>query len=67
LLIVAAASLDGCPRNGRAPQDLPRASVLAIQNARLFSELDEKSRQLEIESKHKSQFLANMSTSCARR
>ena len=36
-------------------------SVLAIQNARLFGEIDEKSRQLEIESKHKSQFLANMS------
>jgi signal transduction histidine kinase/HAMP domain-containing protein len=36
-------------------------SVLAIQNARLFTEIDEKSRQLEIESKHKSQFLANMS------
>ena len=36
-------------------------SVLAIQNARLFSEIDEKSRQIEIESKHKSQFLANMS------
>jgi signal transduction histidine kinase len=36
-------------------------SVLAIQNARLFSEIDEKSRQLEIESRHKSQFLANMS------
>jgi signal transduction histidine kinase len=36
-------------------------SVLAIQNARLFSEIDEKNRQLEIESKHKSQFLANMS------
>jgi signal transduction histidine kinase len=36
-------------------------SVLAIQNARLFSEIGEKSRQLEIESKHKSQFLANMS------
>ena len=36
-------------------------SVLAIQNARLFSEIDQKSRQLEIESKHKSQFLANMS------
>ncbi|MCC6780442.1 MAG: GAF domain-containing protein [Hyphomicrobiales bacterium] len=36
-------------------------SVLAIQNARLFSELGEKSRQLEIESRHKSQFLANMS------
>src|SRR5262245_43251266 len=36
-------------------------SVLAIQNAHLFSEIDEKSRQLEIASQHKSQFLANMS------
>ena len=36
-------------------------SVLAIQNARLFSEIDEKSRQLGLESRHKSQFLANMS------
>jgi signal transduction histidine kinase len=36
-------------------------SVLAIQNARLFSELEENSRQLELASKHKSQFLANMS------
>ncbi len=36
-------------------------SVLALQNARLFTEIDEKSRQLEIASRHKSQFLANMS------
>jgi len=36
-------------------------SVLAIQNARLFRELEEKSRELEVASKHKSQFLANMS------
>jgi signal transduction histidine kinase len=36
-------------------------SVLAIQNARLFTEIDEKSRQLEIASQHRSQFLANMS------
>jgi signal transduction histidine kinase len=36
-------------------------SVLAIQNARLFSEIAQKSRQLEVESRHKSQFLANMS------
>jgi signal transduction histidine kinase len=36
-------------------------SVLAIQNARLFSEIGEKGRQLETESRHKSQFLANMS------
>jgi signal transduction histidine kinase/DNA-binding response OmpR family regulator len=36
-------------------------SVLAIQNARLFSEIAEKSRQLALASQHKSQFLANMS------
>jgi len=36
-------------------------SVLAIQNARLFSEIEEKGRQLSIASQHKSQFLANMS------
>ena len=36
-------------------------SVLAIQNAHLFTEIDEKSRQVEIASQHKSQFLANMS------
>jgi CheY-like chemotaxis protein/nitrogen-specific signal transduction histidine kinase len=35
--------------------------VLAIQNARLFHEVDEKGHQLELASKHKSQFLANMS------
>src|SRR4051812_1901703 len=34
-------------------------SVLAIQNARLFNEINSKSRQLEAESKHKSQFVAN--------
>ncbi|HSF32950.1 MAG TPA: GAF domain-containing protein [Candidatus Tectomicrobia bacterium] len=36
-------------------------SVLAIQNARLFREIEDKGHQLEIASKHKSQFLANMS------
>jgi signal transduction histidine kinase len=35
--------------------------VLAIQNARLFTEIGEKSQQLEVSSQHKSQFLANMS------
>jgi signal transduction histidine kinase len=35
--------------------------VLAIQNARLFREIEEKSRELETASRHKSQFLANMS------
>jgi GAF domain-containing protein len=36
-------------------------SVLAIQNARLFREIEGKSRELAEASKHKSQFLANMS------
>jgi signal transduction histidine kinase len=36
-------------------------SALAIQNARLFREIEEKGRQLEVASRHKSQFLANMS------
>jgi signal transduction histidine kinase/CheY-like chemotaxis protein len=42
-------------------QTFAAQSVLAIQNARLFSEIDEKSRQLETANQHKSQFLANMS------
>jgi len=36
-------------------------SVLAIQNANLFTEVEEKSRQLEMASQHKSQFVASMS------
>ncbi len=36
-------------------------SALAIQNARLFREIAEKSRQLEEASRHKSRFLASMS------
>jgi signal transduction histidine kinase len=36
-------------------------SALAIQNARLFREIEEKGRQLEAASRHKSEFLANMS------
>ncbi len=42
-------------------QTFAAQSVLAIQNARLFSEIAEKSRQLAEASQHKSQFLANMS------
>jgi signal transduction histidine kinase len=56
----------------KAPGEFPRStvellqtfaaqSVLAIQNARLFSEIEEKSRQLAEASEHKSQFLASMS------
>jgi signal transduction histidine kinase len=36
-------------------------AVIAIENVRLFDEIQEKSRQLSEASQHKSQFLANMS------
>ena len=42
-------------------QTFAAQSALAIQNARLFSEIGQKSQQLEVASQHKSQFLANMS------
>ena len=42
-------------------------SVLAIQNARLFHEIEDKGRQLEVAGQHKSQFLANRVTSFVRR
>jgi len=40
---------------------LANQSRVAIDNARLFKELDDKSRQLEAASRHKSDFLANVS------
>jgi GAF domain-containing protein len=36
-------------------------SVLAIQNARLFREIEDKSRQLQVASENKSQFVSSMS------
>jgi len=42
-------------------QTFASQSVLAIENARLFEQVQETSRELEIASRHKSQFLANMS------
>src|SRR5213075_1588900 len=45
----------------RQLQTFADQAVVAIQNARLFEEIEEKSRQLAVASQHKSQFLANMS------
>jgi GAF domain-containing protein len=42
-------------------QTFATQSVLAIRNAQLYRELEEKGRQLEAASRHKSEFLANMS------
>ena len=36
-------------------------AIIAIENVRLFNEIEDKSRQLELANKHKSEFLANMS------
>jgi GAF domain-containing protein len=36
-------------------------AAIAIENVRLFDEIQDKSQQLEVASQHKSQFLANMS------
>jgi len=42
-------------------QTFATQSTLAIQNARLFREIEARGHQLELASQHKSQFLANMS------
>jgi signal transduction histidine kinase len=42
-------------------QTFAAQSVLAIQNARLFREIENKSRQLQLASENKSQFLSSMS------
>src|SRR5262249_36092315 len=66
------AIIGGLVVNRKAPGEFPpetiellktfaTQSVLAIQNARLFREIEEKSAELEVANRHKSEFLANMS------
>ena len=49
------------PEMVRLVEAFAAQSAIAIQNARLFREIEEKGHQLEIASRHKSQFVANMS------
>ena len=42
-------------------QTFAEQSVIAIHNARLFHEIEDKGRELQAANKHKSEFLANMS------
>jgi signal transduction histidine kinase len=48
-------------KNMALVQTFANQAVIAIENVRLFHEIQDKSRQLEIAGKHKSEFLANMS------
>ena len=45
----------------RVLRALGTQSAIAIRNARLFREIEDKSRELEAANRHKSEFLANMS------
>jgi signal transduction histidine kinase len=49
------------PRQIALLETFAAQAVIAIENVRLFTEIQEKSHQLEVASQHKSQFLANMS------
>jgi signal transduction histidine kinase len=49
------------PRQIQLLESFASQAVIAIENVRLFTEIQEKSHQLEVASQHKSQFLANMS------
>ncbi len=49
------------PHTVQLLQTFTSHAAVAVENARLFREIDDKSSQLEIASKHKSQFLATMS------
>ena len=49
------------PKWSNLLQTFATQSALAIQNARLFREIEDKSRQIEAANRHKSEFLANMS------
>jgi signal transduction histidine kinase len=48
-------------RTAELLETLASESAVAIHNARVFRELQERSRQLEVASRHKSEFLASMS------
>jgi signal transduction histidine kinase len=48
-------------REVRVVETFADQAAIAIQNVRLFNEIQDKSQQLEVANRHKSEFLANMS------
>ena len=61
LTILRAQAGEFTEREVSLAQTFADQAVIAIENARLFHEIQDKSRQLEIANQHKSEFLANMS------
>jgi signal transduction histidine kinase len=61
LTVIRKATGAFAPEDIELLQTFATQSALAIQNARLFLEIEEKNRQLEVAGQHKSEFLANMS------
>jgi signal transduction histidine kinase len=61
LAVTSKTSGEFAPEIVRLLSTFATQSALAIQNARLFHEVEDKSRLLEAASRHKSEFLANMS------
>ncbi len=49
------------PRQVELLQAFASHAAVAVENARLFREIEDKSQQLDVASRHKSEFLANMS------
>ena len=49
------------PREIELVESFARQAAIAIENVRLFKEIQQKSAQLEVANRHKSEFLANMS------
>jgi signal transduction histidine kinase len=61
LTVIRKATGDFAPDVIELSRTFATQSALAIQNARLFQEIEDKRRQLEAASQHKSEFLAKMS------
>jgi signal transduction histidine kinase len=61
LVVVRREAGDFSPATVNLLQTLATQSAIAIQNARLFRELEDKGHELEVANRHKSEFLANMS------
>jgi len=61
LLLIKAKAEPFAPQQIKLLETFAAQAVIALENVRLFTEIQEKGRQLELASQHKSQFLANMS------